>query len=78
MRRTSPIRRDVRTYDKRALREKFGAAFQSDVIFAESIRDNISLGRPLTPPIRSAEAAALERSRKMRLKDMALWRIRLK
>ena len=51
--------RDVRTYDKRALREKFGAAFQSDVIFAESIRDNISLGRPLTDEelLRAAEDA---------------------
>ena len=53
--------RDVRTYDKRALREKFGAAFQSDVIFAESIRDNISLGRPLTDEelLRAAEDARL-------------------
>ncbi len=51
--------RDVRTYDKRTLREKFGAAFQSDVIFAESIRDNISLGRPLTDEelLRAAEDA---------------------
>lgn len=40
--------RDVRTYGKRELREKFGAAFQSDVIFAESIRENITLGRDLT------------------------------
>lgn len=40
--------RDVRTYGKRELREKFGAAFQSDVIFAESIRENVALGRDLT------------------------------
>ena len=40
--------RDVRTYEKQALREKFGAAFQNDVIFAESLRENIALGRPLT------------------------------
>ena len=40
--------RDVRTWNKRELREKFGAAFQSDVIFAESIRENVTLGRPLT------------------------------
>lgn len=51
--------RDVRTYDKRELREKFGAAFQSDVIFAESIRENITLGRVLTDEevLRAAEDA---------------------
>lgn len=40
--------RDVRTYEKKTLREKFGAAFQNDVIFAESLRENITLGRPLS------------------------------
>ena len=51
--------RDVRTYGKRELREKFGAAFQSDVIFAESIRENITLGRALTDEevLRAAEDA---------------------
>lgn len=51
--------RDVRTYDKRELRQKFGAAFQSDVIFAESIRENITLGRTLTDEdvLRAAEDA---------------------
>lgn len=55
--------RDVRTYGKRELREKFGAAFQSDVIFAESIRENITLGRVLVDEevLRAAEdAMALE------------------
>ncbi len=55
--------RDVRTYGKRELREKFGAAFQSDVIFAESIRENITLGRTLADEevLRAAEdAMALE------------------
>lgn len=55
--------RDVRTYGKRELREKFGAAFQSDVIFAESIRENITLGRALADEevLRAAEdAMALE------------------
>ena len=51
--------RDVRSYDKRELREKFGAAFQSDVIFAESIRENITMGRSLTDQevLRAAEDA---------------------
>lgn len=39
--------RDVRTYDKGELRRKFGVAFQNDVIFAESLMDNISLSRGL-------------------------------
>lgn len=37
--------RDVRTYPKQALREKFGVVFQNDCVFAESLRDNISMGR---------------------------------
>lgn len=40
--------REVRTYDKRELRQKFGVAFQNDVIFAEPLSDNISLSRGLT------------------------------
>lgn len=39
--------RDVRCYDKAELRQKFGVAFQNDIIFAETLEDNISLGRPL-------------------------------
>jgi len=39
--------RDVRTYDKQELRKKFGVAFQNDIIFAESLADNISLSRGL-------------------------------
>ncbi len=51
--------RDVRSYEKKALREKFGAVFQNDVIFAESLRENISMGRPLAEAevIRAAEDA---------------------
>ena len=51
--------RDVRTYDKSELRKKFGVVFQNDVIFAESIADNISLSRGLTREtiIRAAEDA---------------------
>lgn len=50
---------DVRTYEKKALREKFGAVFQNDVIFAESLEENITLGRPLTEEevFRAAEDA---------------------
>lgn len=40
--------RDVRTYDKQELRRKFGVVFQNDSIFAESLADNISLGRGLS------------------------------
>jgi len=40
--------RDVRTYDKGELRRKFGVVFQNDVIFAESLADNISLSRGLS------------------------------
>lgn len=39
--------RDVRTYDKGELRRKFGAAFQNDMIFAETLYENITLGRDL-------------------------------
>lgn len=51
--------RDVRTYEKKALREKFGAVFQNDVVFAESLRENITLGRPLAEEevLRAAEDA---------------------
>ena len=36
---------DVRTYRKEDLRKCFGSAFQNDVIFHESIRENIGFGR---------------------------------
>ena len=39
--------RDVRTYEKDTLRRKFGAAFQNDMIFKESLRENIDFGRDL-------------------------------
>lgn len=39
--------RDVRTYDKDELHNLFGVVFQNDVIFAESLRDNIAFGRKL-------------------------------
>lgn len=37
--------RDIRTYDKDALHSLFGAVFQNDVIFAESLRENMAFGR---------------------------------
>lgn len=39
--------KDVRIYEKDALRQKFGAAFQNDTIFADTIAENISFGREL-------------------------------
>ncbi|MBQ4563947.1 MAG: ABC transporter ATP-binding protein [Lachnospiraceae bacterium] len=40
--------RDVRTYDKKELRSKFGIALQNDIIFADTLYENISFGRDLT------------------------------
>ena len=39
--------RDVRGYDKDELRRKFGVSFQNDVIFWDTLRENISFGREL-------------------------------
>lgn len=40
--------KDVRTYDKNDLHRKFGVVFQNDVIFADTLAENISFGRELT------------------------------
>ncbi|MBR5752672.1 MAG: ABC transporter ATP-binding protein [Clostridia bacterium] len=40
--------RDVRTYSADELHRKFGVVFQNDVIFADSIFENISFGRDLS------------------------------
>lgn len=40
--------KDVRTYDKDALHSMFGVVFQNDVIFADTLKENISFGRSLT------------------------------
>lgn len=40
--------RDVRSYNKQELRKKFGVAFQNDVLFADTIYENIKLGRNLS------------------------------
>ena len=37
--------KDVRGYDKDELHRKFGVVFQNDVIFADTIRENITFGR---------------------------------
>ena len=51
--------RDVRTYDKETLHRMFGVVFQNDVIFADSLRNNISFGREVTEEqIRAAAADA--------------------
>ncbi len=39
--------RDVRTYDKDELRRKFGSVFQNDIIFKDTLRENIDFGRDL-------------------------------
>ena len=36
---------DVRAYDRDSLHKKFGVVFQNDVIFADSIRENVTFGR---------------------------------
>ena len=40
--------RDVRSYDKDELRRKFGAAFQNDMVFQDTLRENIVFGRDVT------------------------------
>ena len=40
--------KDVRTYDKKELRGKFGIALQNDTIFNDTIGNNISFGRDLS------------------------------
>ncbi|WP_273232367.1 ABC transporter ATP-binding protein [Herbinix luporum] len=40
--------RDIRSIDKHLLRMKFGVAFQNDVLFADTVYENINLGRSLS------------------------------
>lgn len=40
--------RDVRTYEQDALRRKFGTVFQNDMVFQQTLRDNITFGRDLS------------------------------
>lgn len=39
--------RDIKSYELKTLRSMFGTVFQNDVIFADSIAENISFGRDL-------------------------------
>ena len=40
--------KDVRTYEKDALRRRFGAAFQNDMVFRDTLHENIDFGRHLS------------------------------
>lgn len=40
--------KDVRTYDKDELHQLFGVVFQNDVVFADSLKENIAFGRDIT------------------------------
>lgn len=40
--------RDVRSYDKQELHEKFGVVLQNDMIFNNTLRENISFGRGIS------------------------------
>jgi ATP-binding cassette, subfamily B, multidrug efflux pump len=50
---------DIRTLDKQELRRRFGVVFQNDVLFADRIYENISIGRelPVERVFESAEHA---------------------
>ena len=37
--------KDVRTYDKDSLRRRFGVCFQNDMVFQDTLRENIRFGR---------------------------------
>ena len=55
--------KDVRSYEKDELRSKFGAVFQNDMVFNDSIKNNIDFGRELSAEdIENAakDAAAME------------------
>ncbi|MDR1766121.1 MAG: ABC transporter ATP-binding protein/permease [Lachnospiraceae bacterium] len=41
--------RDVRTYEKDELRRKFGVVFQNDLIFEDTLYENITFGRSVPP-----------------------------
>ena len=51
--------KDVRGYEKDDLHRKFGVVFQNDVIFADTVRENISFGRETDQEklVRAAEDA---------------------
>ena len=51
--------KDVRGYDRDSLHSKFGVVFQNDVIFADTVRENITFGRDVIEDnlIRASEDA---------------------
>ena len=54
---------DVRTYDPDELRRRFGVCFQNDMVFQDTLRENVNFGRSLSQEdIRAAlgDAMALE------------------
>ncbi|MBQ1678189.1 MAG: ABC transporter ATP-binding protein [Oscillospiraceae bacterium] len=52
--------RELRSYDKDALRKRFGVAFQNDMIFQDSLRGNVDFGRGLSEAeIRAAAEDAM-------------------
>ncbi len=52
--------RDIRTFPLDELRRKFGTAFQNNIIFADTVEENISFGRDL--PHEDVEKAAIASS----------------
>ncbi len=55
--------RDVRTFDRDGLRSRFGVCFQNDMVFQDTLRENVNFGRGLSDDdIRAAlgDAMALE------------------
>ena len=48
--------KNIKTYPLQELRQKFGVAFQNDVVFHDTVMENISFGRDL-PPDKIMEAA---------------------
>ena len=51
--------RDVRTIDEEELHTMFGVVFQNDVVFSDSVKENIALGRDISPEqVKSAAADA--------------------
>ena len=55
--------RDVRTYDRDELRRRFGVCFQNDMVFQDTLRENVDFGRNVgEDALRSAlgDAMALE------------------
>lgn len=48
--------KDIRTYPPKELRKKFGVVFQNDVVFADTIAENIRFGRELEEEVLEAAA----------------------